>query len=297
MNNVVAVIVTYNRLELLKECVFALQSQKGASCDIMIVNNASSDGTDAYLKELNNIIVYNLPENIGGAGGFNYGMRKAVELGYQYIWIMDDDTIVKPDTLFELLDADKIIGGAEEYGYLSSVVLWKDGTECKMNRPKIKKSFYERIELLEKSLVMIEQATFVSLFVPALNVKKYGLPIKEYFIWGDDIEYTRRIAVRNNKKSYLVGKSQVIHKMNNNEGSSISKDDIQRINRYNYAYRNDNRTYRFEGIKGFLYYTGKCGINVLRVIKNAKNHRIKRIFIIIKNYFSGLFFNPTIEKL
>ena len=69
---------------------------------------------------------------------------------------------IKKNTLDELMNADEILNG--KYGWLSSVVLWSDGHECKMNRPKLKKSFYEYLEYIQYGLVQAEQATFVSLF-------------------------------------------------------------------------------------------------------------------------------------
>jgi len=296
---IAAVIVTYNRKILLEECLNAVLNQEGMNCDVIVVDNASTDGTDQFMAgkaaEDSRIKSYRLDQNTGGAGGFYYGIKKAVELGYDYSWIMDDDTIPNDNCLKELIDADITLDGPKNYGFLSSSVYWVDGSECKMNRQKVSKQYYKYLNCLENGMIQVDQATFVSLLIPSHTVKLVGLPIKEYFIWGDDIEYTRRIAVRNKMPSFMVGKSKVVHKMSNNEGSSISTDDVARISRYNYAYRNDNRTYRYEGIKGFIYYTGKCGINVLRILKNSKNHRSKRIMIIIKNYFKGLFFNPKIE--
>lgn len=297
---IAAVIVTYNRLALLKECIAAVEAQQNEECDLLIIDNASTDGTDEYLKELSaadaRVKHFRLSENTGGAGGFNYGIRKAAELKYDYIWIMDDDTIPEPDCLDKLMEADRIVGGPDNYGYLSSSVFWTDGTECKMNRQKINRKYFDKLQYLEKGIILIDQATFVSLLLPRQTVVKAGLPIKEYFIWGDDIEYTRRISVRMHMPGYLVGQSRVIHKMANNEGSSIAHDDEKRISRYNYAYRNDNSTYRREGFKGFAYYTGKCGINTLRILTQAKDHKMKRLGIIAENYFRGLVFNPKIER-
>ena len=298
---IAAVIVTYNRLGLLKECLQSVLNQENQSCDVLLVDNASTDQTEAYCSDLakknTRIKYFRLNENTGGAGGFNYGIRKAAELGYEHIWIMDDDTVPYPDCLDKLMQADHLLGGPENYGYLSSAVFWTDGTECKMNRQKLNKKFFDKLQYLDQGLVLTDQATFVSLLFPRQAVLKAGLPIKDYFIWGDDIEYTRRMAVRMKMPCYLVGQSKVIHKMANNEGSSIARDDVSRISRYNYAYRNDNSTYRREGMKGFAYYTGKCGINVLRVLTQAKDHKVKRIGIIAKNYFHGLAFNPDIEKI
>lgn len=295
-----SVVVTYNRLEMLKKCISALESQI-YSCDILIVDNASTDGTrswmEQYILNKQNIRYINTGVNLGGAGGFNFGMRKAVELGYDYVWIMDDDCIPNPDSLEKLMAADTMLGGSANYGFLSSKVLWTDGSECIMNRQKFKKlpvmnPYYE-----EKGLKPVIQATFVSLLFPVETIKMAGLPIKEFFIWGDDIEYTRRISVRMDMPSYLVEDSTVVHAMAQNTGSNIATDVPERIDRYNYAFRNENYLYRKEGIKGFCYYVAKCGFNLLRIIVKAKKHRMKRCGVIIKCMFGGLFFNPPIEEI
>ena len=298
MNKVIAVVVTYNRLELLKQCISAVENQSHP-CDILIVNNASTDDTELwateYIKTADNIHYINTGANIGGAGGFNKGMRWSVENGYDFVWIMDDDCIPKTDTLENLVQADASLDS--RYGYLSSVVLWTDGSECKMNRQKFKDNHHETKNNVNDFLVPVVQSTFVSLFFPASTIRKVGLPIKEFFIWGDDVEYTRRIAVRNNMPSFMVSNSTVIHAMKENNGSSIATDVPQRIDRYKYAFRNENYLYRQEGIKGFCYYVAKCGLNLCRIIVKSKSHKIKRCGIILNCMIKGLGFNPEVEKL
>ena len=164
-----------------------------------------------------------------------------------------------------------------------------------MNRQKIKKSFYEHVELLQYGIVQIEQATFVSLFFPVSVIRKVGLPIREYFIWGDDIEYTRRISVRNGIPCYMAGKSIVIHMMQNNTGSNIATDVPERIDRYRYAFRNENYTYRQEGLRGVSYYLDKCGLNLVRILTQAKNHRLKRIGVLLGSMIKGFGFNPKVK--
>ena len=135
---VIAVVVTYNRKKLLKEAIEALLNQDHNNCDILVVDNASTDGTKEYIDELlkNTRVHYeNTGANLGGAGGFNYGMKRACQMGCDFIWVMDDDCIVHKDTLTELLNADKQLNG--NYGFLSSKVLWKDGNICKMNIQKV----------------------------------------------------------------------------------------------------------------------------------------------------------------
>lgn len=232
MNAAAAVVVTYNRMELLKQNIKKLLEQS-YPCDILVVDNASTDGTDKAMlsmEEAGMLLYRNTEANLGGAGGFNFGMRWAVEAGYSYIWVMDDDCLPSPDALEKLMEADKLLDG--NYGWLSSVALWTDGRECKMNRQKLKKSFYEYAPLMKYGLVQAMQATFVSLFLRAETILRHGLPIKEYYIWGDDIEFTRRIAVRAGLPCFVAGQSQVIHATKNNSGSSIALDDEERIERY-----------------------------------------------------------------
>ena len=298
MKKTAAVVVTYNRLEMLKKTIESLLKQS-VSCDILIVNNASTDETETWLAEYTtdhkSVSYYNTDKNIGGAGGFNYGMKKAYELGYDYVWIMDDDCQPVENALEKLMDADDLLKG--DYGYLSSVVLWTDGTECKMNRQKIKKSYYEYAHLLSEGIIQVEQSTFVSLLFPVKTLEKVGLPIKDFFIWGDDIEFTRRITVRNFMPSFMVMESKVIHAMKNNSGSSIATDDAERINRYRYAFRNEGYLYRKEGIKGICYYIAKCGLNFLRILTKAKDNRLKRCWVLVSSMFKGLFFNPVTEMV
>ena len=104
---VTAVVVTYNRLKLLKECIEALLAQTYPEMDILVVNNNSTDGTQEYLDELTgkNKKVKNLslPENIGGSGGFYEGMKCAIKDNPDWLWIMDDDTIPEKDCVMQLL--------------------------------------------------------------------------------------------------------------------------------------------------------------------------------------------------
>ena len=131
---VTAVVVTYNRLELLKENINALLIQKYNNFDIMIIDNASTDGTEKYVRGIdNNKIKYiNTGSNLGGAGGFSFGVRQAIEKGYDYAWLMDDDTIPSSEALDSFMNKVNKFRG--EFSYLASVVRWKDGLLCEMNK-------------------------------------------------------------------------------------------------------------------------------------------------------------------
>jgi GT2 family glycosyltransferase len=291
---ILAIVVTYNRLALLKQCLQHLQASRGPAFDILAVDNASTDGSGAWLDERqseNQLQVLHLPSNTGGAGGFSAGVRQGVEQGFTRLWLMDDDTMVQPDALKELDDADTLLHG--NFGFLSSAVLWKDETECRMNRVKLKKAYYEKLELLKDGLILAEHATFVSMYLNAEAVKAAGLPIRQYFIWGDDIEYSMRLSHR--YPCYLTGRSRVQHWMQENVGSSIALDDASKLSRYHYAFRNDGCTYRKYGFSGVCYYIGKCGINIGRIIAHAKDHRWRRIGIVLGGMIASWFFHPRVE--
>lgn len=295
MHNVVAIIVTYNRSTLLSECIEALKNVEQKP-DILVIDNASTDDTADVCKqyaEEGAIQYYNTGKNLGGAGGFHFGIRKAYELGYSYFWIMDDDTIVLPNSLSALLSAATSVG--EGYGFISSVAKWIDGTPCVMNWHEASGDWEENKTLLAQGILKIRCATFVSLLLRREVVEKVGLPIKQYFIWGDDTEYCYRIA--RTYPCYLAGQSSVLHKMKSNEGTSTfyQINDKQRIERMYYSIRNDNCTSRRAGWKSFLRYTTGWLKKLGAVLFKRNKYKCKKIKILLKGYFGGLFFNPKID--
>ena len=293
-NDIVAVVVTYNRKVLLNKCIKSLKAQT-YPLDILIIDNASTDGTaDMFKKDMERTIYYNTGANIGGAGGFNVGIKIAAKLGYNYYWLMDDDTIPQIDSLEKLVWADRYLNG--DYGFLASNVLWKDGSICIMNRQK----YYNKIIIpnkYENTIIPVTQASFVSIFLNKKTVEEVGLPIKEFFIWGDDVEYTRRISIINRCRSFMVKNSEVIHLMGENRGSNISVDIPERIERYRYAFRNEFYTYQEAGIRGLAYYFAKCIFNLIRIMIKSPDYKTERAKILIKAVVAGSKFKPEIEKI
>lgn len=280
----VAVVVTYNRLDLLKKNIECLRKQT-ARTDILLIDNASTDGTGEWARQQDDIQYVNPGENLGGAGGFSYGMKKAAEAGYPYIWIMDDDCLPKENALEAFLKADQELNG--QYGWLSSVTLWTDGKLCPMNVQRA--TPYREAVIQQEAYTPVAMASFVSLFLKRDTIVKYGLPIKEFFIWTDDWEFTRRISRQ--EKCYVVKNSMVVHAMKNNTVVNIATDTEERLSRYAYFYRNDVVLYRREGVKGWLWLIFKDIYHSVLVIKSGK---IKRISVIWRGFFEGIIFKPTI---
>ena len=293
MNQVIAVVVTYNRKELLKEALQHLFHQS-ASLDILVVDNASNDGTKELLTpyiEAKQIQYYNTQKNLGGAGGFHIGTKLAVQQGYEYIWLMDDDTMAQSDALERLLIAKDQV---KEFGFLASDVRWIDDTPCVMNVPNVDANWNQSIEYLQKGYLRVKHSSFVSCFVNAKVVKELGLPIKEFFIWGDDSEYTRRISLK--YPCYFVSDSKVIHKIKQNIAVDIIQETSDRLMRYEYAYRNQYYVICMDGFKkDKLYYHYKTLLDIVKVLKSNTPYKKKKVKLIWKSWRAARKFKPTIE--
>ena len=290
MNEVVAVVVTYNRKDILIKCIKCLMKQE-YPCDILVVDNNSTDGTEECVRsfvEAGKICYYNTMENLGGAGGFRIGLELALKKGYSYMWMMDDDTLPQEDALKELFNADKRLCG--EYGFLSSVALWNDGALCNMNiqRIGINKKVQDYTDI--SPVIM---ATFVSFFIKAETIKCVGFPIKDFFIWADDLEYSRRISKR--LPCYMVPQSKVVHCMNSNQKVGIAEESIDRLWRYKYLYRNEVYVFRREGIKGYVYLIARMIKHTLEILYSSKKDKRIKITIIWNSFFSGFSFSPKVE--
>ncbi len=296
MKNVIAVVVTFNRKELLKEALMSLLNQTYKELKILVVDNASTDGTKEYIEDLvreKDVEYINTGANIGGAGGFYTGVKRGAEEGYEYIWVMDDDTIPNSKALEELVNAGKKLD--DRFGFLCSDVRWTDGSSCAMNKPDISISrWYDEVDKIEEGLIAVDQCSFVSCFFRSELVYKVGLPIKEFFIWGDDAEYTRRL--NQHLKSYLVLKSKVVHKMISNTGANIVTDSPDRLFRYQFSYRNGYYVAKQQKnkISKVMYHYG-IFLDLKNILKSKKKGKIKKIKIMLKSSFSGRWFKPQIQ--
>ena len=218
---VVAVIVTYNRRELLLESLAAVQAQHRPPAAVIVVDNASADGTAAAVRaRFPAVRLAELGENYGGAGGFAYGMALAIGAGADLIWAMDDDTIPEPGALAALLAAREAYPGRAP-AIVASTVLWTDGRRHPMNtpRPRPLAGAAARTAAAACGCIPIRSASFVSVLVDAAECQRRGLPRADFFLWNDDFEFTTRL-LRDNV-GLLCPASVVVHKTRAFGGTTV----------------------------------------------------------------------------
>ena len=212
--DVVTIVVTFNRKDLLIKCIHSLLNQT-AKTDVLIVDNDSSDGTEnvllsSGLLDDERICYLRLSSNTGGAGGFYYGMKYALTKGWCWFWLMDDDAVPDCNALGNLLSAAKV----NQNHIYGSVAIDLQGDSKKLCFPtkKIvnKKSFFiEDYDALSDQ-ELISWLPFLGFFIHRSVVSKIGLPDRDLFIRNDDVEYSER-AKKYGSKIYMIKKSIIRH--------------------------------------------------------------------------------------
>lgn len=199
-SGIAAVVATFNRRALLAECLDALLSQTEPINEIIVVDNASTDGTAEMLSSVYYGRVTHVwnRENLGGAGAFNRGLRLAYEKGHKWFWIMDDDcrpassaldhlfkvAIRNPRALYgpRVLDSKT---GAPGWEHRS----WKNAVGGLLASPSV---------------------AFNGLFVSRDVVASIGFPLSRLWVYSDDVEYSFRARAKG-YPAFIVHESVVYH--------------------------------------------------------------------------------------
>lgn len=214
---VIAVVVTFNRRELLPLTLTGIAQAERTPDVVVVVDNASTDGTDQYLRDLHYELpldVISLQQNMGGAGGFTVGIDRALSRhDADLVWVMDDDTEPTERALSSLVRAWENYRGrnGEHPAFVASKVEWIDGRDHPMNtmRTKFGASKAEHLRAEKVGARPIRSASFVSVMMDAAVMRREGLPIADFFIWNDDFEYTTRLA--HHRDAIATAESVVIH--------------------------------------------------------------------------------------
>ena len=242
---IAAVVVTYNRKDLLGQCLDSLLQQSHPLDAVFIIDNHSTDGTYEDLLDRNliapagrsdrepvettrpvamggTIHYVRMPENTGGAGGFHEGMKRAAAAGFDRLWLMDDDLLAAPDALETLLGKRNMLRSRKKVSFLlNSLVLARDpsnGDALAFPLQELTARGYPRRVYHWRLSEVQDQVQdglyrwacpFNGTLVPARAVAEVGLPNKDFFLWGDERDFLWRAAKR--FELYTAVDSKVFH--------------------------------------------------------------------------------------
>lgn len=213
------IIVTFNRLEKLKNTLHCYAIQNILPDYVIVVDNASTDGTKEFLNEWKQInegfekIVINSSTNLGGSGGFYLGEEKAVQLSTKWIMIADDDAYPEQNYLEGMY---KYIQEHDENQV--SIICGKviqDGDYVNFHRGQWKtkwdKDFYAGVKRSEydKNVFYPDFASYVGILINKEKMLEAGLVNKDNFIWHDDIEHTYRLSQKG--EIICLSKYSIVH--------------------------------------------------------------------------------------
>lgn len=210
----VAVVVTYNRLDQLQQTLTRLLESPAADlAQVVVVDNACNDGTGAWLATQDDprLVHHRLKINGGGAGGFEAGMKYAMEhCAPDWLLLMDDDARPEPGALAHFHDMDR-----SGWDALAAAVYHPGGRICDINRPSLnpfwhpkrfvrtfwgaftgqaRDGFHLTADAYKGDGVLeIDVGSFVGLFVTREAVAQAGYPDPALFIYGDDVLYSLRL--------------------------------------------------------------------------------------------------------
>jgi dTDP-4-dehydrorhamnose reductase len=146
---------------------------------------------------------------------------------------------------------------------------------------------------LERKMVPVRRATFVSILLPRSIIAKYGLPLAPMFIWGEDSEYTLRITKE--RPGFFVADSKVLHlRQLSGAPSIVTEVNRTRLKYHRYLVRNQMYTARIHSSR-FDYFR-QTTRQMKLVAKLVKSGAFEKAGIVFSGFVESFWFRPSIES-
>jgi rhamnopyranosyl-N-acetylglucosaminyl-diphospho-decaprenol beta-1,3/1,4-galactofuranosyltransferase len=203
-STIAAIVLAYSRLETLKQLITALKDQTRPPDEIIVVYQGSREDIALWLQSQEGLTVLR-QENKGSAGGFCTGIEEAIRRGHGWSWIFDDDAVPHATALQELVQLPYYPRG--DAVFLASRVVDRNGKTYMSPQPADANRWYATV--LRDKCVEVVGACWLGLLVNSSAVAKCGLPIAEFFLWEEDLEFTARLA--RNGRAYCAIESVIVH--------------------------------------------------------------------------------------
>ncbi len=225
---VAIVIVSWNGRNDLLECLASVSRLQPPPSSVIVVDNGSTDGTEeAVAKYYPRAAVLRLEKNLGFAGGNNRGIEKALAEGAEYICLLNNDTVVDPDFLLELL---RTAGHRPRAGIFGSRILyyshpetvWSQGIAVHRLTGRIYTPFHNRrADELRDENADDDAVSGAAMLLKAETLRAVGGFNEEYFLCFEDVNLCLR-ARRRGYQVVTVPASRVRHKVSGSMGGEYS---------------------------------------------------------------------------
>lgn len=265
---VAVILVNFNTFSDTKECVESLNqaSRQVTDFDIVVVDNASTKVDHEIEKFLKNTTIYlPLQENLGFSGGNNIGIQYVLEHNYDYVLLLNNDTLVEKDFIDQLVSkSEKLdnLGAAigKIYYHYNHSVLWYAGGHIDLKRGMVYQEGFDEWDYgqYDEDRV-VGFVTGCMMLIPIDVIKKIGTLEESFFLYAEDLEYSLRLS-KNGYQMYYIPESVIYHKVGASSGRETVSDNTQYYMVRNQLYCMRMYQNFFEKMTGFIY-------NTLRYIK------------------------------
>jgi GT2 family glycosyltransferase len=220
--SIFAVMLNWNEFHHTVPCIDSLKKSSMRINKILVLDQASEDGSGEKLLRLYNDdsqvqIILNV-KNYGFSGGMNIGIQEALDINAEYIFILNNDTVIDTECIQLLFDAiishpDAAVAGPAIMYHSNPEKLWQAGgyfNKLKMgtSNPYKGKMYTE----ISHSVSEVSFLTGCALLAPSKTFSKVGLFDPDYFFYGDDVDFGLRI-IKEGMKMYFVPEAKVWHKI------------------------------------------------------------------------------------
>jgi GT2 family glycosyltransferase len=287
------IIVNWNGLFDTKECLQSLGMLNYKNYKIIVVDNGSTESIQVLKQDFKNVIYLDINDNLGFSGANNLGIQKALEMGADAVWLLNNDTTVSPDSLNIMLSrlySNEVIGVVcpKIYYYDEPDMLWFAGGEIiwhkgiTVHNGQFKKSE----EIGNDQDRQVNFATGCSLLIKVDVIKKVGFLSEEYFLYYEDTDYCCKV-LKAGFQIYYCSKSIIWHKVSRSTTKSSIKDYYITRNNLYFMFKNSPKKY----ILIFLLYFIKRNIRYIYLYLNSKkdtneHQKARAIIRAIKDFLS-----------
>ncbi len=218
------IIVNWNGLKDTLECLESVYAIDYPNFKVVVVDNGSQSDPSAEIRaKFPGTVLIRNADNLGFAEGNNVGIRYALKKGPDYIFLLNNDTIVNSRVLRELLEASRRfdnegIFGAQIYYHAEPEKIWYAGAKWD---PVTSMFHHLNTELHEGAIEETDYACGCALFFSAGIAERIGLLDRKFFLTYEETDWCYR-ALRAGIRSYCVANAKIYHKISVSFGGGAS---------------------------------------------------------------------------